>query len=163
MHITIQKGGLEHLNDCVQALVDSELGRLYFTGEGSAERAVREGLVQRTLYVALADGACAGFAWYLPKGAFHSFPYLHIIAISAPFRGKGFGRQLLAFIESLAFAEADKLFLVVADFNPRARRFYEKAGYRLVGEIPDLYRRGITECLLMKKRTCRNDSCRFSG
>ena len=56
------------------------------------------------------------------------------------------------FVENLVFANADKLFLVVAQFNPQARRFYEKAGYQQVGIIPDLYRKGITEYLMMKRR-----------
>ena len=39
----------------------------------------------------------------------------------------------------------------VADFNPEAKRFYEKNGYRQVGEIPGLYREGITEYIMMKE------------
>ena len=40
----------------------------------------------------------------------------------------------------------------VADFNPEAKRFYEKNGYRQVGEIPGLYREGITEYIMMKEK-----------
>ena len=40
----------------------------------------------------------------------------------------------------------------VADFNPEAKRFYEKNDYRQVGEIPGLYREGITEYIMMKEK-----------
>jgi len=152
MNIAVQKGSLQYVNDCKNAPVNSELGRRYFGREGNAEKAIREGVNQGTFYVALADEICVGFAWYLPKGAFHSFPYLHIIAVNEAYRGKGIGKTLMEFMETLAFANADKIFLVVADFNPEARCFYVKAGYKQVGEIPDLYRPGITEYLMMKER-----------
>ena len=45
---------------------------------------------------------------------------------------------------------ADKIFLVVADYNPEAKRFYERNGYQQLGEIPNLYRPGITEYLMTK-------------
>lgn len=45
---------------------------------GSAEKAILEGLGQGTLYIALNNDICAGFIWYLAKGAFHSFHYVHI-------------------------------------------------------------------------------------
>ena len=150
--MTIQKGELKYLNDCTKALADSELGRRYFASEGSAEKAILEGLQQGTLYVAIVDDMCAGFVWYLPKGVFHSFPYVHIISVDEMFGGKGIGSALMSFVETIAFASADKIFLVVADFNPDARRFYERMGYRQAGELPNLYRNGITEYLMMKTR-----------
>ena len=45
---------------------------------------------------------------------------------------------------------ADKFFLVVADYNPDAKRFYERNGYQQVGEIPNLYRSGVTEYMMAK-------------
>jgi len=53
-------------------------------------------------------------------------------------------------MENIAFEYADKIFLVVADFNPEAKRFYENNGYHQVGEIPSLYRQGINEYIMMK-------------
>lgn len=154
MDILIKQGSLEYLDDCEQALIHSELGNKYFAKEGSAKKAILEGLEQGTLYVALINDICVGFIWYLPKGAFHSFPYLHIISVKEAYRSKGIGKELIEFVEELAFVSADKIFLVVADFNPEAKRFYDKMGYHQVGEIPGLYREGIVEYLMMKdKRT----------
>ena len=148
--ITFAKGNEQHLKDCKDALCQSTLGEIYFSSPGSAENAILEGIRQGNLYVALIGEACIGFTYIIPKGAFHSFPYLHIIAIKEEFRDQGVGKALLGFSERIASEMADKLFLVVADYNPDAKRFYERNDYRQVGEIPGLYRPGITEYLMAK-------------
>ncbi len=152
MDIRITKGSLEYLNDCEEALLDSELGRKYFASEGSGKKTIQEGLEQGNLHIALINDICVGFLWYLPKGAFHSFPYLHIISIKKDYRSKGIGKNLINFFEEVICADASKIFLVVADFNPDAKRFYEKIGYQQVGTIPNLYRKGITEYLMVKEK-----------
>lgn len=152
MNIVIEKGSIACLCDCEEALLHSSLGENYFSIEGSAKNAILEGIGQGDLYAAFADGECAGFFYLIPKGAFHSFPYLHIIAVKESYRGKGIGTALLGRLEEIAFETANKIFLVVADFNPDAKRFYEANGYRQAGEIPSLYRPGITEYLMMKEK-----------
>lgn len=151
MNLTLEQGRLCHLNPCVESLQKSALGEHYFSSEGSAKSAVLEGIRQGTLYTAVTEGECVGFFYYLPKGAFHSFPYLHLFAVKEAYRNKGIGGILLQRFEKLAFDCSDKAFLVVADFNPAAKRFYESNGYRQVGELPSLYRAGITEYLMMKQ------------
>jgi len=151
-NIRIEKGKIEHLNECKEALTNSELGRRYFENGRGAEEAILEGIEQDSLYIALDDEACVGFMSYIPKGAFHAFSYLHIIAIKSEYRGSGIGTKLIAFLEELVFEKTSKVFLVVADFNPRGKKFYEKLGYIKVGEIPSLYREGITEYLMMKEK-----------
>lgn len=152
MNITIEKGTLLYLNDCEEALLTSELGRKYFEHEGSGKRAILEGLEQENLYVAISDNECVGFAFYIPNGIFHSFPFFHLIAVKEKYRSQGIGKKLIDFLEVLAFQDNDKVFFVVADFNPDARRLYEKLGYKQVGEIPNLYRNGINEYLMMKEK-----------
>ena len=152
MDIKIEKGSLKYLSDCEDALLNSELGRTYFENEGSGEKAILEGLEQGNLYIAISNKECVGFMFYRPKGIFHSFPLLHLISVKEKYRSKGIGRKLMSFLEVLAFENANKIFFVVADFNPNAKRFYEKLGYRQVGEIPSLYRKGINEYLMMKEK-----------
>ena len=149
--ITFAKGKKQHLKDCKDALCQSKLGEKYFSSPGSVENAILEGIRQGNLYVALIGEACIGFTYIIPKGAFHSFPYLHIITIKEEYRGQGVGKALLDYSEWIASEMADKLFLVVADYNPEAKRFYERNGYQQVGEIPNLYRPGITEYLMALK------------
>ena len=148
--ITFAKGNEQHLKDCKDALCRSALGEKYFSSPGSAENAILEGIHQGNLYVALIGKECVGFTYIIPKGAFHGFPYLHIISIKEEYRGRGIGKALLDYSERIALEMADKFFLVVADYNPDAKRFYERNGYQQVGEIPNLYRSGITEYLMVK-------------
>ena len=152
MNLIIKKASEKYLSDCEIALSRSVLGEKYFSKEGSAKNAVLEGMNQGNVYIALRENECVGFFYIIPNGAFHSFPYLHIISIKEEHRGKGLGTVLLEQAEKIAFEYSDKIFLVVADFNPDAMRFYEKNNYRQVGEIPSLYRPGITEYLMMKKK-----------
>lgn len=152
MDIRIEKGTRQYLNDCEEALLNSELGRKYFTGAGAGKKAVPEGIEQGNLYVALEEKTCVGFFYYIPKGCFHSFPYLHLISVKEGYRKKGIGKILIDFFVNAICAEDKKIFLVVADFNPVAKRFYEKNGFRQVGELPNLYRDDITEFLMMKEK-----------
>lgn len=153
MDIQIIKGNIDYLKDCEEALQNSELGRRYFSKEYSGQNALKEGFAKDEIYVAKdSNNLCIGFLWFISKGAFHSFPYLHIIAVKDEYRSQGIGKKLLKFFEDLCFQEVSKVFLVVADFNPDAKRLYESIGYTEIGPIPDLYRPGITEHLMMKAR-----------
>ena len=42
------------------------------------------------------------------------------------------------------------VFLLVSEWNTRAQRFYERRGYRRIGDVPDYVRVGITEVLYRK-------------
>lgn len=150
MNIKIVKGDISHMTDCEEALVNSELGRKYFTKEGSARKQLEEGISKKEIYVALEDNKCLGFVWVIENGIFHSFPYVHIITLKEEARGKGIGTKLLNFVEELY--KDTKLFLVVGDFNNDARRLYESLGYSLIGDLKDLYEEGITESLMMKSK-----------
>jgi ribosomal protein S18 acetylase RimI-like enzyme len=154
MKINIVKGSIDYVEACEEALLDSELGRKYFSQEGSARKAVEEGISKEELYVAVDENKnCVGFLWFMFNGIFHSFPYLHIIAVKSECRGYGIGKEMMQFFESICFKDYNKVFLVVADFNPEGKKFYEKDGYEQVGIIPSLYRDGITEFLMMKTKS----------
>ena len=118
--IIFAKGNEQHLKDCRAALCRSTLGERYFSSPESAENAILEGIRQENLYVAFVGEECVGFTYISPKGAFHSFPYLHIIAVKEEYRNRGIGKALLNYSENIAHEMADKLFLVVADYNPAA-------------------------------------------
>ena len=151
MEITLIKGTEAHIPDCTRCLKESELGQNYFPGEGQAESAVREFLGTDYFLVAVDEnGAFKGFLCYLPKGSFHSFPYLHLLAAPSSERGRGIGTMIMDRFEALVSEKRDKLFLVVADFNPKGCRFYKNRGYTEIGVIPSLYRKDINEHLMMK-------------
>ena len=151
MDINIIKAENKHLIDCKVALLKSELGRVYFAQEDKAIKALSEGISKGEIFVAIdKDGICLGFIWSILNGAFHSFPYLHIIAIKEELRNRGIGKKLLKHFEAVTCKNYSKLFLVVAEFNPEAKKLYQSIGYTEVGIIPNLYKEGVTECLMMK-------------
>lgn len=54
------------------------------------------------------------------------------LVVAPDLTGRGLGREVLAFVESLAPTGVTSFWLNTARTNDRARRMYEKAGYRLV-------------------------------
>jgi ribosomal protein S18 acetylase RimI-like enzyme len=153
MEITVIKGNTNYIDDCEEALLNSELGRRYFSEEGKARRALEEGFSEDELYVATDNNNnCMGFVWVILDGIFHAHPYVHIIAVKSENRGQGIGKKLLKYIEDIYFEKYSKLFLVVSDFNPEAKKLYKDIGYIAIGDIPNLYRQGISECLMMKSK-----------
>ena len=91
--ISFAEGSEQHLKDCTDALCRSILGEKYFSSTESAEIAILEGIRQENLYVAFIGEECVGFTYIIPKGAFHSFPYLHIIAVKEEYRNRGIGKD----------------------------------------------------------------------
>jgi len=152
MKIAITKAHTGHLEGCKTALLNSKLGQEYFVTQEKVCSALTEGISKQEMFVAVDEkGECMGFIWFILQGAFHAFPYLHIIAVREEFRGQGIGKQLLSFFEETVFPDSSKVFLVVADFNPDAKRLYESLGYQQVGVLPGLYKEGVTEYLMMKQ------------
>ncbi|MBU3072956.1 GNAT family N-acetyltransferase [Clostridium estertheticum] len=153
METKIVKGSIDYINDCEDTLVNSEIGIRYFSKKGSARTALEEGFAKEEIYIAMdINQNYKGFIWIILDGIFHSFPYLHIVAVKQESRNQGIGKNLLKFFENSCLKDYSKIFLVVADFNPDAERLYKKNGYIQVGTIPSLYMEGITEHLMMKSR-----------
>ena len=136
MEITVIKGSINYIDDCEEALVNSELGKRYFSEEGKARKALEEGFNENDIYVAIDNNDnCKGFIWVKLNGIFNMLPYVHIIAVKSENRGQGIGKILLKFIEDVYFKRYSKLFLVVSDFNPEAKILYENIGYSIIGDI----------------------------
>ena len=64
--------------------------------------------------------------YFMPKGVFGSYPYLHIIAVKEEYRNLGIGKQLIKYFEeNSSDYSSSKYFLTVDDFNPQARKLDE--------------------------------------
>lgn len=151
MKIELIIGDVQFVQACSESLQDSDLGKHYFPTKEKAEDAVKEFLNTDYFLVAVDEQhRFVGFICYLPTGAFHAFPLLHLLVTSSKERGKGVGTLIMDRFEEFIFAQNSKLFLVVAGFNPKGREFYKKRNYQEVGIIPSLYRDGIDEHLMMK-------------
>jgi len=104
----------------------------------------------RERYVAYDGDRLAGLLILNLKGAF--LGYIQTVCAAPEYRGKGAGTALVAFAEERIFREHRNVFICVSDFNPGARRLYERLGYRLVGELTDYIVAGHSELLLRKTR-----------
>jgi ribosomal protein S18 acetylase RimI-like enzyme len=104
----------------------------------------------RERYVARRGDALAGLLILNLRGAFVG--YIQTVCAAPESRGKGVGTALVAFAEERIFREHRNVFICVSDFNPAARRLYERLGYRLVGALTDYVVAGHSELLLRKTR-----------
>ena len=76
--------------------------------------------------------------------------YIRRLAVKNEYRGQGIGTRIMAFIEEHISAYYSNVYLCVSSSNPRARSFYRKLGYQIVGELPDLIIENDSEYLLRK-------------
>ena len=97
------------------------------------------------------DGKAGGLAWCLERGAFGRSPYLRLLGVRADLAGHGIGSALLDALERRLAGSAGELFLLVADFNAAAQRFYRRRGYVQAGAIDGYVLPGVTELLFWKR------------
>ena len=81
--------------------------------------------------------------------------YVHVLAASAEYRGRGLGSALLAVADDLAAsARKSGLSLIVSDTNSGARKLYERCGYREVARrrmVKEQWKHPGTEWVLLRK------------
>jgi ribosomal protein S18 acetylase RimI-like enzyme len=153
MDVSIVRGDHGHLEDCVEALVHSDLAKVYYPTKESAESLLKEGIEKQEIYVALDERfECVGYIWFAQFKMFYNFPYVRQIAVRKEFRRQGIGKKLLSFVEEIAFKDWPKLFLTVSDFNKRAKKLYQEIGFDEVGFVPDLFKDGVAEHVMVKVR-----------
>ncbi len=152
MNIAIKIAEEKHVIACTNILQSTEIGTFYFSNYEKTVALLSHALTQRELFVALNDHEdCLGFMYYIPKGVFGSYPYLHIVAVKEEYRNLGIGKQLIKYFEeNSSDYSSTKHFLTVDDLNPKARKLYESLGYHCVGELKDFYKNGITSYVMMK-------------
>jgi GNAT superfamily N-acetyltransferase len=97
-NIAIRLADMTYIDSCVEILQDSVLGKAYFSDHKKATDMLSYAVAQNNVYVALDEhGKCLGFIYYMTKGVFGSYPYLHIIAVKEEYRSHGIGKQLMRF------------------------------------------------------------------
>jgi ribosomal protein S18 acetylase RimI-like enzyme len=95
-------------------------------------------------------GRVIGFVEYTLRGTFGHSGYVRAVGVAPEAQGRGVGTRLMDAAEEAIFRSGPNVFLLVAAFNAGAQRFYERRGYRRIGEIPDYVMPGITEILYRK-------------
>jgi GNAT superfamily N-acetyltransferase len=96
------------------------------------------------------DGRPVGLAWILPSRILNGAAYLRLLLVAEGRHRGGLGARLLAATEAAARVVANHLVLLATTDNAGARRFYARLGYRHVGSLPGLTRRGLDEALYWK-------------
>ncbi len=143
------------LGDCVDILMDSILGEEYFSRE-TIEPLLSKAIKQHEVTVAKKNsGEIIGFYRLVLNGVFLVFAYIHLIAVKTEYRGRGVGTKILQdaerkILEQKDYPKIKKSFLLVGKINRRAKRYYERNGYKKVSTLDDLFDKGDTEFLMVK-------------
>ncbi len=106
---------------------------------------------RKQAFVAVIEGAVAGFVIFTHEPVFARGGYLRAIGVAPAIRGFGIGNRLMAFAEKATAKQAPNFFLCVSSFNRSAQAFYRKCGYKKVGKVEGLIRKGISEYIYWKK------------
>jgi GNAT superfamily N-acetyltransferase len=133
-------------------MAGSPLLRRYGTTLRAASSALtRARAAGDALMVAVAPrGALMGMAWVVPSRILTGAAYLRLLLVVEARQRAGVGAALLAAAETAARAVSNHLVLLAATDNAGARRFYERHGYRHVGDLPGLTRPGLDEAFYWK-------------
>lgn len=103
MNIKIINAKVKHIEECIEILQNSDLGRTYFTNREKAEVMLTNGISKTGVSVAIDENEkILGFIYYMPNGVFGSYPYLHIIAVKEEYRNLGIGKQMMKYFEENA-------------------------------------------------------------
>jgi ribosomal protein S18 acetylase RimI-like enzyme len=91
----------------------------------------------------LAGVICVRYPWL--RG-----PYIELLGLSPDYRGRGIGKQVIAWAETEARREARNLWVVASSFNHQALDFYQGLGFYPIGPIQGLVSPEHDEILLRK-------------
>ena len=86
----------------------------------------------------------------MPSRILTGAAYLRLLLVAEAHQRAGVGAALLKAAEAAARAVANHLVLLATTDNAGARRFYERHGYRHVGDLPGLARATLDEALYWK-------------
>lgn len=92
-----------------------------------------------------ADGRVVGYLSYGPTPLTEGTYDLYWMAVSSGEQGRGFGRELVSWLENALKKAAGRMILIETSSQPKyekTRRFYTGLDYKEVSRIPDFYRKG---------------------
>ena len=147
------------LPELATLMAASELLQRYRVTLTSALQSLNDAVDGGDLLLVHRDQKVGGFAWltFAPRMLNHA-AYLRLLLVAEGFRGTGIGGKLLNHAEACARERANDLYLLVTTDNTNARRFYERNGYRYVGELPGLVWPDLDEALYHKPLRRVNDA-----
>lgn len=130
----------------------SPLLKRYGVTRASARASLTEALSERDMVLlAVEGGDIVGLAWVIVTRALDRAAYLRLLLVAEGRQGRGIGPALLADAERRARRSGSRhMILLVTTTNRRARAFYQREGYRKVGDLPGFARPGIGESMYAK-------------
>jgi ribosomal protein S18 acetylase RimI-like enzyme len=142
----------EHIGPMAALMAVSPLLRLYNVTRAGARASLARGLRDRDILLTAVDAdTVVGFAWLIATRALDRSAYLRLLLVAEGLQSRRLGTALLARGEREARKKgARHLVFLVTKTNRRARSFYERHGYRHVGDLPGFVRPGIAESLYLK-------------
>ena len=151
MALRLEKCGSVPPAGCEDIFRNSDIYTRYFQ-DGRLERSLTRAAQNGELYIAYDETERPlGAMKVVMRGFCGLYPYLGLIGVHADSRGLGVGKFLMEQLEKMSRESgARKVTLMVSDFNTGGQRFYERLGYRKLGEIPDASKEGITEFVMIK-------------
>jgi ribosomal protein S18 acetylase RimI-like enzyme len=146
-HTPILRRAAVHLDFAIRPCREPDLEALEWMGLHTPNRETIRNAFERhrrgdeVMLVADANGFPVGQVWIdLTRKRHQGTALLWSVRVFPPLRNLGIGRELLAAAESVIRAHGLwRAELGVERANPDARRFYERAGYRLAGRAVDSY------------------------
>jgi ribosomal protein S18 acetylase RimI-like enzyme len=141
-----------HLAPIARLMAESPLLRRYRVTERSAKARLLEALREGDIVLVAIDGRdVVGLAWLIATRVLDNAAYLRLLLVAESHQSRGLGAALLARGERQSRSEGCRhLVMLVTKTNRRARSFYERHGYRHVGDLGGYVRAGIAEALYMK-------------
>jgi len=152
--MNIRKAIIKDIDSMVSIIDDSELGSIYFKHDRvKIENMIRSELDHENVVIGEDHNKkCVAVLIYKLYGSFGIHPYIHIIVVDSASRGKGYGKQLMNYLEEEIVPNYRKIMLIVGKWNSRAEKLYEQLGYTRLCELDGFYSEGVTEILMVKER-----------
>jgi len=148
--VTIRPFRETDVDACASMMVDLPLYARYGVTRDGARALFDRALAGDSRALVAEDAGVLGFVVYSLHGTFDHSGYVRAIGVASGAQRRGVGGRLMEAAEREILSRGPNVFLLVSADNADARRFYERRGYREVGEIPDYARAGITEVLYRK-------------
>jgi GNAT superfamily N-acetyltransferase len=139
------------LPDMAHLMAVSALLQRYRVTEPAALRSLTRAFEAGDVLLVSREHTLTGLAWliFAPR-VLNGAAYVRLLLVAESARGTGIGSRLLAAAESRARATSNHVYLLATTDNAAARRFYERHGYRHVGDLPGLVWPDLDEALYHK-------------
>ncbi|MBA2449960.1 MAG: GNAT family N-acetyltransferase [Chloroflexi bacterium] len=143
----------DDLGPLAEMMAASPLLQRYHVSRDDALASLEDAYRQGDLILACSrsdTASPAGLAWVTRARILGGGAYLRLLLVAETRQGSGVGGRLLRAAETSARERDNHLYLLVSADNARARAFYERHGYRHVGDLPEHVLPGVDEALYHK-------------